>query len=157
MVDEEMTARAYHEASHVITALKLNGAVEFATVRDFSPKYDAGVRVWLDGSTTSRQEAQMALAGIVGEAKYLDVDADDLDEARWHTDRKHAFDRANDVLRQRSKFAYVDERTMLIDELMIETEALVDEHWPTIAKVSTALRKRGRLDADDLDELLNHS
>jgi cell division protease FtsH len=151
---------AYHEAGHAVIGLVLGYDVRKATIR---PRYSYLGSAWISNERNGSTEIQagsdsevdlvgricVGLAGLFAEQLVSRAPLDELiDDSAW-TDWQRAQKNARRINRRKAE--------MLIDVLMEETKALVQQHRQAIIRVAEALLERWTLTGEEIKQLVNRS
>jgi len=181
MVGKIRRIKSFHEAGHAVVARILGVEVSSVTMRPTGSDNSAGVETvsasWLArNAKTSEQilgcenDALVALAGMAAQARSHPDLLVTTDNPEFQADIGNAQRMvANIVLLlggtaviegERSPPLSGDDLRMAkgkFDQLIQKTYALVDEHWPAIARVAKALESRNRVNQEELDQLIERA
>jgi hypothetical protein len=165
-------------AGHAVIARVLGLGVPYAALFGIDPNSNAGVTTtsasWRARSddvaaqvTGFEKDAKVALAGAQAQQRYRPLGRGRIDRARrneWSSDFSNALScvahavvlRHGDepVRRTNLDDAHRSEAETLFGRLLEETADLVEQNWPAIERVATALLSNRMLTQDDLDALI---
>ena len=138
---------ALHEAAHAVIALELGVSVEEATI---DPCGTTGhVK---HGETTAEQEAMIAMAGPMADAKTgVDYDMD------WAREKGEVWELLPEVAEERGIELDPEDRTEQLkasrDELASEVRRLLKKRWASIHAVAEALITHRTLDGTAIQHI----
>ncbi len=163
---ERLAVTAHHEAGHAVIARKLGLEVTYVTI---IPDLDYSGFVDFQNATYPARNADLAtqisaiekdvmvkLAGPAAESRYRPPSEREA-AGWWHYDRKAVTALVRLAIELKHGVAWEPERAELFDQLSIQTEIMVDEHWPAIQRVAHGLLDLRALNAVDVDDLIGGS
>ena len=145
---ERLAVTAHHEAGHAVIARKLGLEVTYVTI---IPDLDYSGFVDFQNATYPARNADLAtqisaiekdvmvkLAGPAAESRYRPPSEREA-AGWWHYARKAVTALVRLAIELKHGVAWEPERAELFDQLSIQTEIMVDEHWPAIQRVAHGL------------------
>jgi hypothetical protein len=152
-----LEATAYHEAGHAVAAWRLGYrpiSASITTPEDSVGEVShespfPGDNLEFDASDLARLRVERAiiirLAGPVAQKRYRQTSW-----RRWHGGADYAV--ASDLaLRVCGSGAIASAFLKWLD---LRAERLIEEHWPAVERLATALIKRGRMNQDEIAALM---
>jgi hypothetical protein len=173
-------AKAHHEAGHAVVARVLGIGIEHAVLAKNDAPFDSNVLRYSAAYQGRHDQAarhaglekdvKVSLAGPIAQHTYRPLSPaaqSRAADAGWESDYKEALggiirivyeqgggDWSNVTNELLEQFRTRAETRTLLDRLSRETEELVQNNWPAIQRVATALLDRRLLYQNDIDALI---